>query len=88
VSGFVLPVHCQRINKNGKKRDFLLTVDNKPWFAVEVKSGSLEVPSQMYYFKDKLRIPYNYLISNNCRNEKVVKGIRVMSVDKFLTGLI
>jgi hypothetical protein len=46
------------------------------------------ISKNLFYFRDKLSIPYNYLVVKKCRNERIHKGIRVMPVDKFLTAFI
>ena len=62
--------------------------EGKPWFSVEVNNNDSGFSKNLFYFKDKLSIPYNYLVVKKCRNERIHKGIRVMPVDKFLTAFI
>jgi hypothetical protein len=62
--------------------------DNKPWFSVEVKNNDSSLSKNLFYFRDKLSIPYNYQVVKKCRNERMYKGIRVMPANKFLTSFI
>ena len=71
-----------------KEVDFLITVDNKPWFAVEVKLNDTKVSPHFYYFLKKLNIPFCYQVVKQKGVDKFVKGIRVISADRFLAGLI
>ncbi len=38
--------------------DFLVTINDKPWFAVEAKLGETSLSPSLLYFKDRLSIPY------------------------------
>ena len=75
-------------DSTGREIDFLFTVNNKPWFSVEVKNNDSTVSKNLFYFKEKLSIPYNYQVVKRCRNERMQKGVRVMPVSKFLTAFI
>ncbi|MBT3388623.1 MAG: ATP-binding protein [Desulfobacula sp.] len=75
-------------DSTGREVDFLVTFNNKPWFSVEVKNKDAGISKNLYYFRDKLSIPYSYQIERKCKNERMKNGIRVMPADKFLTALI
>jgi len=75
-------------DSTGREIDFLFTVNNKPWFSVEVKNNDSTVSKNLFYFKEKLSIPYNYQVVKRCRNERMQKGVRVMPASKFLTAFI
>jgi predicted AAA+ superfamily ATPase len=75
-------------DSTGREVDFLVTVKNRPWFAVEVKNNDSSVSKNLLYFKDKLSIPYTYQAVKKCRNERINNGVRIMPVDKFLTAFI
>ncbi len=75
-------------DSTGREVDFLVCVGNKPWFSVEVKNSDSELSNNILYFKEKLSIPFNYQISRRCKRERIVKDIRVMPVEKFLTAFI
>ena len=65
-----------------------MTADQKPWFAVEVKINETKVSPNLHYYKEKLNIPYCYQVVKKPDVDRLVKGIRVVSADRFLCGLI
>jgi uncharacterized protein len=71
-----------------KEVDFLLTVDKKPWFAVEAKLKDTNVAPALRYFKEKLQIPFCYQVIKKTDTDRLVNGVRVVSADRFLAGLI
>jgi predicted AAA+ superfamily ATPase len=75
-------------DSTGREVDFIVTFNNKPWFSVEVKNNDSAISKNLFYFRDKLSIPFNYQIVKKCRNERIQNGVRVMPADKFLAGLI
>lgn len=85
--GYKAQLHYLK-DKDQRETDFLIAVDNKPWFAVEVKSSYKAIPTSLKYFKEKLNIPFAYLIVNKYEEDLMIKNIRVMSIEKFLTGLV
>jgi predicted AAA+ superfamily ATPase len=72
----------------GREVDFLITVDKKPWFAVEVKLTEERVSKQLKYFKQKLNIPFVYQVVGGQDVDFWQDNVRLISADKFLTGLI
>lgn len=68
--------------------DFLVTVNKKPWMAIEVKNSDQTISSGLRYFGKKLAIPFQYQLVNTRNVDFIQDQIRVMSVDKFLSGLI
>ena len=79
-------LHFIRDNE-GREVDFLVTINKKPWFAVEVKNGSQEISKPLLYFKEKLQLPLTYQVLTTPGLDFMQKGVRVMSASKFLTGL-
>jgi uncharacterized protein len=75
-------------NVDKKEVDFLVTVDNKPWFCVEVKLNDLKPSPALFYFKERLKIPFVYQIVRQPEVDILRDGIRVVSADRFLAGLI
>ncbi len=75
-------------DSTGREVDFLICSDNKPWFAVEVKHKEKTINKNLYYFKNKLNIPYCYQIIADFSKDYIKDDIRVMPVSKFLSGLI
>jgi predicted AAA+ superfamily ATPase len=68
--------------------DFLVTIDGKPWFAVESKLNETSLSPHLLYFKERLSIPYTYQVVKKTATDRLEKGIRIISAGKFLTGLI
>lgn len=68
--------------------DFLVTVDKKPWMAIEVKQSDQTVSKNLHYFGKKLDIPFKYQLVNAENIDFLHNDIRVMSADKFLSGLV
>jgi predicted AAA+ superfamily ATPase len=75
-------------NYDKKEIDFLVTIDNKPWFAVEVKLSDTELNPNIDYFKEKLKIPYTYQVIKKENIDTNKNGTRIISASKFLSGLI
>lgn len=72
----------------GREVDFLVAINRKPWLAIEVKSGKEEISKPLVYFADKLKIPFAYQLMRDSGVDYWKKNIRVMSADKFLSGLV
>jgi predicted AAA+ superfamily ATPase len=68
--------------------DFLVTVNGKPWFAVEAKLSDKTLSPTLVYFKERLKIPYVYQVVKNSKVDKLEKGVRIISAGKFLSTLI
>lgn len=65
-----------------------MTIDGKPWFAVEAKLSDASLSPHLLYFKERLSIPYVYQVVKKNTTDKLEKGVRVMPVGKFLAGLV
>lgn len=68
--------------------DFLVTINKKPWFAIEVKLNDTSLSPALLYFRDRLAIPYVYQVVKKDKIDKLEKGARIISAGKFLSGLI
>jgi predicted AAA+ superfamily ATPase len=79
---------CFLRNVDKKEVDFLLVVNKKPWFAVEAKLSEESISKSLLYFKDKLPIPLVYQVLEKTGIDRFKNGVRVVSADKFLAGLI
>ncbi len=75
-------------NVDKKEVDFLITVDNKPWIAVEVKLSETSPAKNLSYFKERLNIPFNFQVVKQDGIDFIKDNIRVISASKFLTGLV
>jgi len=71
----------------GREVDFLVTVDDKPWFAVETKAEDKNIVNFLYFGK-RLKIPFLYQVVLKSGIDYFKNGVRIISADKFLTGLI
>jgi len=75
-------------DKEQREVDFLVAVDKKPWFCVEAKNRFKDIPNSLKYFKDKLRIPFSFLVVKEEKDIDLIKeGVRIISAGKFLSGL-
>jgi len=68
--------------------DFLVAINNKPWFCVETKSSFKNIPASLKYFKEKLKIPFAYEVVREENVDYVKDNIRIVSASKFLTAFI
>jgi len=75
-------------NVDKKEVDFLVTIENKPWFCVEAKASNTNISSHLYYFREKLKIPFAYQVIKKSDVDRYINKIRVVSADVFLPGLI
>ncbi len=87
VEGYKADLHVLR-DIAGKEIDFLVSIDGKPWFSVEVKLTDTEVSGHYEFFISRLSIPYAYQVVKKKDVDKRVRNIRVISADRFLAGLI
>jgi len=74
----------------GREVDFLVTVNRKPWFAAEVKQSDQEPSKHLSYFGERLKIPFLYQVVETPDVDFIAlkKNVRVISADKFLSGLV
>lgn len=75
-------------NVDKKEVDFFVSIDNKPWFAVEAKLNSTQSSPNLFYFQERLNIPFLYQVVKKSGVDILRNGVRIISADKFLTGLI
>lgn len=73
---------------DGREVDFLVTADEQPWFAVEVKSSSREISRHLNYFGTRLPIPYLYQLTAEKDVDVKKDGVRLVSADRFLASLV
>lgn len=72
----------------GREVDFFVTIDKKPWMAVEVKSSERGVSKHLAYFSAKLKIPFAYQLIKESKIDYWQDNIRIISADKFVSGLV
>ncbi|MBU1104438.1 ATP-binding protein [Candidatus Parcubacteria bacterium] len=87
VFGFRSDLYYLR-DAEGREVDFLVAVDNKPWFAVEAKLSDTIPSSHLNYFGARLRIPFLYQVVFQPKIDIMVGNVRVISADKFLTAFV
>lgn len=68
--------------------DFLVTINSKPWFAVETKLNDAGLSPSLLYFREKLSIPYIYQVVKKNNIDRLEGGTRILSAGKFLTALV
>ncbi len=78
--------YLRSVEKKGV--DFLVTIDEKPWFSLEAKVNDTDASPHLYYFKDKLGIPFSYQVVKKRDVDKFIKRVRVVSAGRFLVDLI
>lgn len=73
---------------DGHETDFLITIDRKPWFAVEVKLNDMTPSKHIRYFSERLGIPFLYQVVRS-PGVYVRRGeVLVVSADRFLASLV
>lgn len=85
--GFKADLHFLR-DVDKREVDFLVSIDGKPWFAVEVKLNDTALSPQLLYFKERVAIPYVYQVVKKSAVDRLEKGVRIISAGKFLSGLV
>ena len=68
--------------------DFLVAINGKPWFCVEVKAVAKNISPSLKYFGERLRIPFMYQVIREENVDFIKDNIRIISADKFLSGLV
>lgn len=72
----------------GRETDFLITINKKPWLAVETKLSAEKISKHLKYFAEKLNIPFVYQVIREPSVDFWQNNIRIISAEKFLVGLI
>ncbi len=87
TQGYRIRLHYLR-DRQQREVDFLVTSEGKPWFAVEVKTGTGKISTPLRYFTDKLKIPSSFQVTQERGIDYTQNGIRVISADKFISVLV
>lgn len=85
--GYKADLHFLR-DVEGREVDFLVTINGKPWFAVEVKKSAQEISKHLDYFSKRLKIPYLFQVISEGKKDFWHNSVRVISAEKFLSGLV
>ncbi len=72
----------------GREIDFLVVVDKKPWFLVEVKRDDISLLKHINYFGTRLSIPLRFQVVGKRGVDFLKDGVHVISSDVFLSGLV
>jgi predicted AAA+ superfamily ATPase len=73
---------------DGREVDFLVTADNRPWFAVEVKVSARDISRHLNYFGTRLELPFLYQLTTERDVDVKRDNARLLSADRFLASLI
>ena len=84
--GHAAALHYLR-DRDGREVDFLVTVNRKPWFAVEAKLSATRVDPSLVYYRERLRIPWAYQVTRTGTRDFVEDGVRTVPADRFLPAL-
>lgn len=75
-------------DQTGREIDFLVTDGRKPWFAVEAKVGETDIDPSIFYFRDRLQIPFTYQVVLEGTRDFVDRGVRCLPAADFLAALV
>lgn len=84
--GYKAELHFLR-DVDKREVDFLVTIDGKPWFAVEARLNETGLSPHLIYFRERLSIPYVYKVVKKHSTDRLEKGIRIVSAGKFLSDV-
>jgi len=84
--GFDIGLHYLR-DTSKREVDFLITYNNKPWFAVECRTTGGSVNPALFYFGERLNIPYLYQVNLEGKEDVYDGSVRVIPAGKFLSSL-
>ncbi|MFH1771821.1 MAG: ATP-binding protein [Candidatus Omnitrophota bacterium] len=87
VQGYKAQLHYLR-DREQREVDFLVSVDKKPWFCVEVKSVFKKVPASLRYFGSRLKVPFVFEVIKEENIDFIKENTRIISASKFLSGLV
>jgi hypothetical protein len=74
-------------DRAGREVDFLVTMDRRPWFAVEAKVSAAAVDPSIRYFRARLRIPWTYQVVLESNRDVSEDGVRMLPAASFLAAL-
>lgn len=72
----------------GREVDFIVTISEKPWFAVEVKTSAKTISSHLKYFMNRMDIPFLFQVVLQDDVDFMSDRIRVISAPRFLGALV
>jgi len=75
-------------DRSGRELDFLVTVDRKPWFAVEAKLDQRSPDPSLFHLGSRLSVPRLYQVSLEGNRDFVENGVRCLTADRLLPALV
>jgi predicted AAA+ superfamily ATPase len=75
-------------DRAGREVDFLVTVERRPWFAVEAKRRETSIDPVLRAFKEAFRVPFAYQVVLEGDRDFVEGGVRSLPAGKFLRALV
>ncbi len=78
---------CYLRDRAGHEVDFLVTIDRKPWFAVEAKLAATHIDPSLHYFRQRLNIPWTYQVVLKGEPDFVDDEVRCLPASRFLAAL-
>ncbi|MBN2569214.1 MAG: ATP-binding protein [Deltaproteobacteria bacterium] len=84
--GYRIGLHYLR-DAGKREIDFLVTVEGKPWFAVECKTSGRTPNPALNYYGERLNVPFLYQITRETGADTFDGRVRVMPAAKFLGAL-
>ena len=85
--GFKAHLHFLRM-ADKREVDFIVTIDGKPWMAIEAKLSDEDISKPLFYYRDALKIPFSYQVVKKFGVHKLTRGVHIVSADRFLAGMV
>ena len=79
---------CFLRDKEQREVDFLVSIEGKPWFCVEVKTSFKDISTPLIYFSKKLKVPFSYQVVKQEGVDLIKDNVRVISASKFFSSLV
>ena len=87
VEGYKARLYYLR-DKEQREVDFIVTIEDKPWFCVEVKTSLRDISHSLRYFANRIKIPFVFEVVRQEDVDFIKDNIRVISASKFLSALV
>ncbi len=68
--------------------DFLVTVDRKPWLAVDARLAATRVEPALRFFQERLAIPWAFQVVLEGERDFVQDGVRCLPAHRFFGALV
>ncbi|MCB1119038.1 MAG: ATP-binding protein [Chlamydiia bacterium] len=73
-------------DRDKREIDFLVTINQKPWFACEVKLTNHNLSTHLNYFAERINIPFTYQVTLEEGVDHFSGNTRIISGNKFLSA--